>query len=74
MDRHDCWVARRVRGEEEAAFCRLEHIVPWAMRGGAGWGAGEVELVRQRGAHRIVERFESAEQMRIWAQKGGPWQ
>jgi hypothetical protein len=27
-------------GERVAVFCRLEHVVPWAMRG-AHWGAGE---------------------------------
>jgi hypothetical protein len=28
-------------GERRAAFCRLEHVVPWAMQG-AHWEAGEV--------------------------------
>jgi hypothetical protein len=28
-------------GERRAAFCRLEHMVPWAMQG-AHWEAGEV--------------------------------
>jgi hypothetical protein len=28
-------------GERRAAFCRLEHVVPWAIRG-AHWEAGEM--------------------------------
>lgn len=28
-------------GERRAAFCRLEHVVPWAMQG-AHWEAGEI--------------------------------
>lgn len=29
-------------GERHAVFCRLEHVVPWAMQG-AHWEAGAVE-------------------------------
>jgi hypothetical protein len=29
-------------GERSAAFCRLEHVVPWAFQGGR-WGVGEPE-------------------------------
>jgi hypothetical protein len=29
-------------GERRAAFCRLEHVVPWAMQG-ALWQAGTIE-------------------------------
>ncbi len=29
-------------GERRAAFCRLEHLVPWAIQG-PHWEAGEVE-------------------------------
>ncbi len=29
-------------GERRAAFCRLEHIVPWAIQG-AHWDAGDIE-------------------------------
>ena len=29
-------------GERRAAFCRLEHIVPWSIQG-AHWEAGEIE-------------------------------
>jgi len=28
-------------GERSAVFCRLEHVVPWGIRG-AHWGAGEL--------------------------------
>jgi hypothetical protein len=30
----------KLAGDRGAAFCRLEHVVPWAMQG-AHWGAGE---------------------------------
>ena len=33
---------QEVPGARHAAFCRLEHIVPWAIQG-AHWEAGEVE-------------------------------
>jgi hypothetical protein len=29
-------------GERRAAFCRLEHVVPWAIRG-AHWDAGTID-------------------------------
>jgi hypothetical protein len=29
-------------GERSAVFCRLEHLVPWAIQG-AHWNAGEAE-------------------------------
>lgn len=29
-------------GERRAVFCRLEHVVPWALRG-AHWDAGEMD-------------------------------
>jgi hypothetical protein len=35
----DGWRAAEPAGERRAVFCRLEHIVPWAMRG-ARWDAG----------------------------------
>jgi hypothetical protein len=31
--------AAEIAGERKAAFCRLEHVVPWAMHG-AHWEAG----------------------------------
>jgi hypothetical protein len=58
-------------GEEEAVFCRLEHVVPWAMKG-PGWA--RVVLVHHRAGHRIPETFESVEDLRAWAAAGGPWQ
>jgi hypothetical protein len=33
--------ATEPEGARLAAFCRLEHVVPWAMRG-AHWDAGEL--------------------------------
>jgi hypothetical protein len=29
-------------GARRAVFCRLEHVVPWAMQGGR-WAAGDIE-------------------------------
>jgi hypothetical protein len=74
VDAGDSWVARREGGGGEAAFCRLEHVVPWAMRGeGAQWPPAAVELVRHRAKHHIGERFESTAHLRDWAASGGPW-
>jgi hypothetical protein len=39
------WRAQEVPGARRAAFCRLEHIVPWAIQG-ARWEAGEVREPR----------------------------
>jgi hypothetical protein len=36
----DGWRLRESPGGRRAAFCRLEHIVPWSMRG-ARWAPGE---------------------------------
>jgi hypothetical protein len=38
----DGWRAEEIPGTRRAAFCRLEHIVPWAIQG-ARWEAGELE-------------------------------
>jgi hypothetical protein len=35
-------------GAREARFCRLEHVVPWAIRG-AAWDAGEPPAVDEPG-------------------------
>jgi hypothetical protein len=37
----DGWRAAEPAGERRATFCRLEHIVPWAMQG-AHWEAGTI--------------------------------
>jgi hypothetical protein len=71
-----------------AVFCRLEHVVPWQMRG-PRWGSGEgqsaevqcaecgdpatVLLVRHRGEHRIPDAFCSVEHAARWAKAGGRW-
>lgn len=34
-------------GERRAVFCRLEHVVPWAIQG-AHWTAGEIDLPEDR--------------------------
>jgi hypothetical protein len=38
----DGWRAQEVPGARRAAFCRLEHVVPWSIQG-AHWEAGEIE-------------------------------
>lgn len=73
LDRGDCWVARAEGGGEEAGFCRLEHIVPWAIRG-RGWEGSGVILVRYRAGRRITEEFASVDDVAAWAKSGGPWQ
>jgi hypothetical protein len=42
VEREDGWRVQEVPGERRAAFCRLEHIVPWSIQG-AHWEAGEIE-------------------------------
>ena len=42
IEPHDGWRVQELPGERRAAFCRLEHVVPWAIRG-AHWEAGEME-------------------------------
>jgi hypothetical protein len=40
IDPHDGWRLQEVPGARKAGFCRLEHAVPWALRG-ARWEPGE---------------------------------
>jgi hypothetical protein len=40
IDPGEGWRVRASPGVETAAFCRLEHIVPWSIRG-PRWEAGE---------------------------------
>ena len=42
IEREDGWRAQEIPGARRAAFCRLEHVVPWNFRG-AHWEAGEIE-------------------------------
>jgi hypothetical protein len=42
IEREDGWRVQEVPGVRRAAFCRLEHVVPWAIQG-AYWEAGEIE-------------------------------
>jgi hypothetical protein len=41
IDPSESWRAQEQPGAREAVFCRLEHIVPWAMQG-AHWDAAEI--------------------------------
>jgi hypothetical protein len=70
VDEGDSWRAYEASGEREAGFCRLEHVVPWAMKG-PDWS--EVVLVHHRAEHRIAETFDSVDHMREWASAGGRW-
>jgi hypothetical protein len=40
VERGDGWRVQELPGARKAAFCRLEHVVPWAIRG-AHWRARE---------------------------------
>jgi hypothetical protein len=79
---------RLYEDERTAAFCRLEHVVPWQIQG-PDWEAGDrvvtegecaecgepakLLLVRHRGAHRIPDAFCSVEHAADWAKAGGRW-
>jgi hypothetical protein len=40
IEPHDGWRLREIPGARRAAFCRLEHVVPWSIRG-PRWQAGD---------------------------------
>jgi hypothetical protein len=42
VDRDDGWRLAEEPGARRATFCRLEHVVPWALQG-AHWEAGEAD-------------------------------
>ncbi len=42
VERGDGYRLAEPAGERRAAFCRLEHVVPWAIQG-PHWEAGEIE-------------------------------
>ena len=42
MEAGDGFRAYEPAGERRAVFCRLEHVVPWAIRG-AHWEAGALD-------------------------------
>lgn len=42
VDADDGWRALEPAGSRRAVFCRLEHVVPWAMQG-SHWDPGEPE-------------------------------
>jgi hypothetical protein len=50
VDRDDGYRMAEEPGDRGAVFCRLEHVVPWALQG-AHWEAGEPdepsELIRE---------------------------
>jgi hypothetical protein len=42
IEREDGYRVAEVPGERRAAFCRLEHVVPWSIQG-ARWEPGRIE-------------------------------
>ena len=42
IDPDDGFRLAEAAGERRAAFCRLEHVVPWGIQG-AHWEAGEID-------------------------------
>jgi len=42
IERTDGWRAQEIPGSRRAAFCRLEHVFPWRVRG-PFWEPGEIE-------------------------------
>jgi hypothetical protein len=41
IERDDGWRVQEFPGARKAAFCRLEHVVPWSIQG-AHWEPGEI--------------------------------
>jgi hypothetical protein len=41
IERDAGWRVQEVPGARKAAFCRLEHVVPWSIQG-AHWAPGEI--------------------------------
>jgi hypothetical protein len=42
VEPQDGWRLQEMPGARKAAFCRLEHVVPWSIQG-PHWDAGEIE-------------------------------
>ena len=53
VERDDGWRAQELPGARRAAFCRLEHVVPWQIQG-PHWEAGE--LVEPSGLTEALNR------------------
>jgi hypothetical protein len=41
IEREDGWRVQEIPGARMAAFCRLEHVVPWSIQG-PHWEPGEI--------------------------------
>jgi hypothetical protein len=50
VDRDSGFRAHEVAGQRRATFCRLEHIVPWAIRG-AWWEPARADEEREADTH-----------------------
>jgi hypothetical protein len=48
VDPDDGFRAYEPAGERSATFCRLEHVVPWAIRG-PHWEAGQAPAIESPG-------------------------
>jgi hypothetical protein len=55
VEASDGYRAAEPAGARRATFCRLEHVVPWAMQG-PHWEAGEVATPAAEGDHPDLER------------------
>jgi hypothetical protein len=42
IEREEGWRSQEVPGARKAAFCRLEHVIPWHIQG-AHWEPGEID-------------------------------
>jgi hypothetical protein len=49
----DGFRAAEPEGERRAVFCRLEHVVPWAIQG-AHWDAGTIDLPSDQAVDRCA--------------------
>jgi hypothetical protein len=58
IEREDGWRVEELPGARRAAFCRLEHVVPWTMQG-AHWEPGEIQEPRG-----IADALDSCSQCR----------
>ena len=53
VDPGDCYALAEHAGDRGAVFCRLEHIVPWAIQG-AHWEAGEPVLGGRSSQNHVI--------------------
>jgi len=64
IDPEDGFRAAEPAGERRAAFCRLEHVVPWALHG-AHWDAGTIEFLEDQALERCAHCGEAVPDTRV---------